>query len=144
MTASAISLITIGVADLAAATAFYERVGWRRSSVSNEEISFFDTGGPVLALFPVRDVAAETGEEPVPGPPPAGQVAFACNVHTVDEVATTVDTWLAAGARLIKPPSTAEWGGTSAYVADLDGHRWEIAHNPGFPLRADGTVRLPA
>ena len=87
--------------------------------------------------------AAETDEPPATGPPPAGYVALACNVHSVAEVDATVETWLAAGARLLKAKVTADWGGTSAYVADLDGHRWEIAHNPGFPLRADGTIRLP-
>lgn len=138
-----ISLVTLGVRDLAASTRFYESLGWTRAGASTDEISFFATGGAVLALFPAGDLAAESGEPASQEPPGAGQVALACNVATAEDVTRAVAAWSAAGATVLRAPHRADWGGTSAYVADPDGHRWEIAHNPFFPLRPDGSVDLP-
>ena len=137
-----VSLAVLGVRDLAASTAFYERLGWRRSGASNEQISFFHSAGAVLGLFPREALAADAGV------PPAGEgfrgVALAVNVDAREDVDAALAEAARAGARVVKPAEDAAWGGRSGYFADPDGHLWEVAWNPFFPIAPDGTVRLPA
>lgn len=138
------SLITLGVADLARSVAFYEALGWRQSPASVEgTVAFFPTADSVLALFGHHELAADAGVEA--GEPPAGfrGVSLAINVESDDEVREVVDEMVAAGGTLLKEPSMAVFDGLSAYVADPDGHAWEVAHNPHFSLGHDGSVRLP-
>lgn len=137
-----VSLITLGVDDLDRATRFYEAWGWRRSSASVAgTVAFLRGGAVVLALFARDDLAAEAGVAPAAAGP--GSVALAMNLADEGAVDASLDAAVAAGGRLTKPAERAVWGGYSGYVADPDGHLWEVAYNPGFPLLDDGRVQLP-
>ena len=137
-----ISLVTLGVADVARATTFYEALGWRRSSASMPVITFFNTSGPVLALFGRADLAADATVDP-DGSGFRG-VTLSINVESPDAVDATYDQWLAAGATSVRAPVPAVFeGGRIAYVADPDGHLWEVAHNPFFPFDQSGRVTAP-
>jgi uncharacterized glyoxalase superfamily protein PhnB len=138
-----LSVVTLGVADVGRATAFYEALGWQRSSASVEgEVSFLGLAGCVLGLWGSDELADDAGVSS------AGEgfrrVALACNLDSPAAVDAAVDEWVAAGGTVTKPPHHVFWGGYNAYVADPDGHLWELAHNPHWPIRDDGTVALPA
>jgi uncharacterized protein len=136
-----ISLITLGVADLPRALAFYEHVvGWE-ASPSPPEIAFFDLGGVVFALSPHDDLAKDMGA--VAG----GQAvyhgcALAHNVRSMEEVDLIFSRLKDNGATIVKEPQQASWGGYSGYFSDLDGHKWEVAYNPYWTIRKDGRVSL--
>lgn len=137
-----VSLITLGVDDLDRATRFYVGLGWEPSSSSVEDVIVFLRGGAVvLALFGRDDLAAEA--DLAPAAPSGAAMALAMNVPSEDEVEETVAAAVRAGGWIARPGRRADWGGYSAYVADPDGHLWEIAHNPMFPLHADGRISLP-
>jgi uncharacterized protein len=137
-----VSLITLGVRDLAGATRFYEAMGWRRSSASVEgTVAFLRGGAVVLGLFGREDLAADGGVQPGTGSGPT--VAFAMNVATEDAVDGTLTAAELAGGRITKAAARTDWGGYSGYFQDLDGHLWEVAVNPGFELLPDGRVVLP-
>lgn len=137
-----VSLITLAVDDLTAATRFYEAMGWRRSSASvDDTVAFLRGGAVVLGLFGREDLAADAGVPPSSGGGPA--VALAMNVPTEQVVDETLAAAARAGGRVSKPAQRTDWGGYSGYFEDLDGHLWEVAHNPGFRLMADGRVLLP-
>lgn len=135
-----VHLITLSVGDLAAARAFYARLGWREAAASNEAIAFFDLGCLALALYPVEDFAAEVHAE-LPAGPFRG-VALAHNAASPEAVDALLAEAVAAGAALVKPGKAADWGGYSGYFADPDGHLWEVAHNPFFPIDDNGYLRL--
>jgi catechol 2,3-dioxygenase-like lactoylglutathione lyase family enzyme len=138
-----LSIVTLGVADLARSIAFYEALGWERKSSSMDgSISWFGTADTTIGLFPWDELAEDAR---LPAEPRArfGGITLAINVETPDEVATALAAAVAAGATLLKPATVADWGGTSGYFADPDGHPWEIAYNPGFPIDAEGRVRIP-
>jgi uncharacterized protein len=137
-----ISLITLAVDDLTAATRFYETMGWRRSSASVDgTVAFLRGGAVVLGLFGRDDLAADAGVVPSSGGGPA--VTLAMNVPNEPAVDETLAAAARAGGRISKPAQRTDWGGYSGYFEDLDGHLWEVAHNPGFHLMADGRVLLP-
>ena len=138
-----ISIVTLGVRDLAAASAFYEALGWERTSSSSDEIVWFRTVGPYLGLFPWRELAADANR---PGEPePAfGGVTLAINVEREEDVATFLETAVAAGGTLLRPARRIEAiGVTAGYFADTDGHPWEVAWNPAFPLDEHGSITIP-
>jgi hypothetical protein len=137
-----LSLATLGVTDLARSTAFYRALGWPLSPASQDGISFFRTAGGLLALYPLDDLAADAGSEPAPAAGFHG-VALAINVDEAEQVDACLGEAVAAGATLLKPAATAEWGGRSGYFADPDGHAWEVAHNPGWPIGPDGRPQMP-
>ena len=137
------TIVTLGVADVARSSAFYEALGFHKSSASQDSISFFRAGGVVLAVFGLEALADDAG---VAGSP-ADAVGFrgvtiAMNLHSEAEVEAEYARWVSLGARPVKAPTHAEWGGHSSYVADPDGHLWELAFNPYLPLRADGSGEL--
>jgi len=137
-----VSLITLGVADLPRAVAFYEALGLVRRVKEAKGAAFFQAGGVVLSLYPRHDLAADAGV--VDGRAGVfGGIALACNRPSRAEVDTTLIRAVAAGGRGLRPAQPTFWGGYSGYVADPDGHPWEIAHNPGFPLDAEGRITLP-
>ena len=136
-----ISLVTLGVRDLAASTTFYERLGWRRSLRHLDGVAFFQAGAIVFGLYP-RDKLAEDANLPDDGAGFAG-MALAYNTRNRNEVDAVLAEAVAAGARLLKPAEEAFWGGYSGYFADPDGFAWEVAWNPGFTIAQDGSVRLP-
>ncbi len=136
-----ISLVTLGVADVARARAFYERLGWVASARSTAEVAFFQAGGCVVALWGRASLAADAGVADA-GAGFRG-VALAWNGRSRAEVDAVLALAESAGARITRPAAPTDWGGYSGYFADPDGHAWEVAHNPGFPLDAQGAVRLP-
>lgn len=137
-----VSLVTLGVEDLERARAFYrDGLGLPLSSVSNEDIAFFRTGGAVLAIFPYKSLAEDVGLSP------EGEgfrrVSLAHNVAEREQVDEMLEEAVVVGTTLVKPAEDASWGGRSGYFADPDGHLWEVAWNPYFPFAADGTLELP-
>jgi uncharacterized protein len=136
-----LSLVTLGVANVDAAARFYERLGWKRSSGSQQAVVFFDLGGIVLSLFGRDDLAADAGM-PLALPATASFV-LAINLGSQSEVDSAIATAAGAGASLLKAASGTGWGGYAGYIADLDGHAWEIAYNPFWPLDADGHLEIP-
>jgi predicted lactoylglutathione lyase len=136
-----ISVITLGVRDLRESQAFYERLGWKRSTLDAEGVVFFQVGGMVLSLFSRQDLAKEAHLSPE-GSGFCG-MALTYNTRSKDEVDEILEHAEAAGARILKPAQTAFWGGYSGYFSDPDGFPWEVAWNPGFQLAPDGRVTLP-
>ena len=136
-----ISLVTLGVRDMGRARAFYEALGFRASSAGAGQIVFFQLGPMALAIFP-WDALAEDADQSAAGDGFRG-VALAHNVREKADVDTTIAAAVAVGAREVKSAHDASWGGRSGYFADPDGHLWEVAWNPFFPLAADGAVTLP-
>lgn len=141
MTPQRVTLITLGVADLAAARAFYGRLGWVEHGDSQPGVAFFQMHGAALALFGRADLAADQGR---PGAElGTGAITLAQNFATEAEVDSAYAAALAAGANPLKTPEKVFWGGYSGYWADLDGHAWEVAMNPFWPLAEDGSLTLP-
>ncbi|MFN3459538.1 MAG: VOC family protein [Oceanibaculum sp.] len=136
-----LSLITLGVADIARSRAFYEALGWTASGIGDGDVAFFQCGGLVFSLFGRSDLAKDAGLS-AEGAGFRG-IALAYNTRSREEVDKVLAEMVAAGATLVKPAAEAPWGGYSGYAADPDGHLWEIAWNPGFPIAADGSVSLP-
>src|SRR6266511_4197266 len=134
-----VSLVTLGVADVGAARAFYARLGWR-PVLEVEETVFFQAGGSVLALWGRRNLAEDSGVTDSGG---WGGVALAHNVGSPEEVDRVIEEARAAGARIGRGPAKTAWGGYSGVFVDPDGHPWEVAHNPGFELGDDGSLRIP-
>lgn len=140
MNGQRVSLITLGVADLAAARGFYARLGWREQG-HQPGVAFYQMQGSVLALFGKGDLAADQGR---PGAAlGTGAVTLAQNFRSEAEVDAAFARALAAGATALKAPEKVFWGGYSGYWADPDGHVWEVALNPFWPLPPDGRLVLP-
>ncbi len=136
-----LTLVTLGVADLARSRAFYEAWGWKASSASQPEVVFFQANGLALALFGRAALAADAHVEDTATGFPGVTLAYNCRSRAeADEVFSRV---IAAGARSLKAPQDASWGGYSGYFADPDGHLWEVAWNPFFPLDDRGHLFLP-
>lgn len=138
-----INFVTLGVADVARATEFYEALGWEPSSASVPGVVTFFHGPCVLALWGADSLAAE-GHVPARAPGSSGGLSLSINVEAPDDV----DAWLAvaeaAGGRVTVPARRPpQFDGRHGYFVDLDEHLWEIAYNPGFPLSDDGIVQLP-
>lgn len=137
-----VCLVTLGVADLARARAFYEAWGWRASAASQGDVVFFQGPGPVLALYPRGKLAEDAMIADAPGG--FSGVTLAANQRSEADVDAAFAAGLAAGASAVKTPRKVFWGGYSGYLADPDGHLWEIAHNPFLTLNEDGTPALTA
>jgi len=135
-----VSLITIGVADIARSKSFYEQLGWRGQEM--EETVFFQAGGQAIVLWGRAKLADDAGIDD-DGTARFGGMALAHNVGSRDEVDRIVADAEAAGAEVTKAPAETFYGGYAGYFRDPDGHVWEIAHNPGFTLEADGSLTLP-
>ncbi|MET8527989.1 VOC family protein [Micromonospora sp. NPDC005172] len=135
-----ITLITLGVADIARAKAFYEQLGWRGQEV--EGTVFIQAGGLALVLWGRDKLAADAGIDD-PGTDGFGGVTLAQNVRSRAEVDEVIATATTAGATVTKPAQETFYGGYAGYFADPDGHLWEIAWNPGFTLAEDGSLTVP-
>lgn len=125
-----ISLVTLGVADLARATAFYRALGWAPTRYSTTEITFIETSGSMLALFATDELAADAGLD---SPTATGfrGVTLAINLESDDEVRRVLAEAEAAGATIVKPAAPSPFfEGLDGYFTDPDGHAWEVAHNP--------------
>ena len=136
-----VTLITLGVDDLARSTQFFERLGWRRSVRQAPGVAFFQCGGVAVSLYPRGELAKDAGIPPQGAG--FGGIAIAYNARSKAEVDAVLAEVKAAGAAIVKPAQDAFWGGYSGYFRDLDGHLWEVAWNPHFPLGESGAVTLP-
>ncbi|WP_323040437.1 VOC family protein [Gemmobacter sp.] len=141
MTPQRVTLITLGVADLAASRAFYASLGWVEHGESQPGVAFYQMHGAVLALFGLADLAADQGR--AGAGLGTGAVTLAQNFATEAEVDAAFAAALAAGGTVLKRPEKVFWGGYSGYWADPDCHVWEVAMNPFWPLADDGSLTLP-
>src|SRR5262245_1344526 len=137
-----LTVVTLGVQELPRSRAFYEAWGFKLSSTSTEHICFFDAGGVVLALY-ARGALAEDAQLPDAVGKGFGGITLARNLGSKPEVDAALAAAVEAGATLLKPAQEVFWGGYSGYVADPDGHPWEVAFNPHWELSPQGSVRLP-
>ncbi len=134
-----VSLVTLGVADVGRARRFYEALGWSGESPDGDVV-FFQAGCMILALWGRDQLAEDSAVHDAGG---WGGVALAYNVASPDEVDAVLAEAEAAGATIGRRGAEAFWGGYTGVFIDPDGHPWEVAHNPGWVLAADGSVRLP-
>ena len=134
-----VSLVTLGVFDLARARAFYEALGWRSGAGPEDDVVFFQAGGMIVALWSREQLAEDSGVEDRGG---WGGVALAYNVRSPAEVDAMIEEARRAGARIAREGAETFWGGYSGVFVDPDGHPWEVAHNPHWTIAADGSVSL--
>jgi uncharacterized protein len=132
-----VSLVTLGVSDVARARAFYEALGWTGES-ADENTVFFQAGGMVVALWDRTLLADDSGVE---GGGASG-VTLAHNVASPEAVDRVLEEAASAGAAIVRPGAATFWGGYSGLFLDVDGHPWEVAHNPGWILASDGSISL--
>ena len=133
-----VSVVTLGVDDVARSRAFYTALGWQPTLEPDGRVIFFQAGGLVFALWAREDMEAETG---VTGGRP-GALMLAYNVGTDGEADQVLAAAAEAGGTVVTPARRMDWGGYSGSFADPDGHLWEVAHNPFWTLYEDGTVSL--
>jgi len=126
-----ITMVTLGVTDLARARAFYEAMGWAGAQQPDDEVAFYQAGGMIFGLW------AALGGHGAPG------VELAHNVRSPKEVDAVLAEAVRAGGTVVRPATRAEWGGYTGAFADPEGYVWEIAHNPDWKLADDGSVSLP-
>ncbi|MEA2376085.1 MAG: uncharacterized protein QOD53_2548 [Thermoleophilaceae bacterium] len=134
-----LSLVTLGVNDLARARGFYEALGWTTGAKPDDDVVFFQAGGAILALWDRARLADDSGVEDGGG---WGGVTLAHNVRSPAEVDAVIEQARAAGAEIPRAGAETFWGGYSGIFIDPDGHPWEVAHNPHWTLRDDGSVEL--
>ncbi|HUG42859.1 MAG TPA: VOC family protein [Acidobacteriota bacterium] len=135
-----VSIVTLGVEDVAKSKGFYERLGFEASPARDEAVVFFRTAGTVIALYSRASLAEDAGVDGA-GAGFRG-IALAYNVRNKEEVAALLTEAEAAGGRIVKSAQDAFWGGRSGYFADPDGHLWEVARNPHFPLNQREEIEL--
>lgn len=139
MTPQRVTLITLGVNDLAASKAFYEKLGWTPAQ-EQEDVAFYQMNGMALGLFPTVELAKDQNRsETSLG---TGAITLAQNFTSEAEVDEAFAKAIEAGAEELKKPEKVFWGGYSGYYADIDGHVWEVAHNPFWELGEDGSLTL--
>jgi uncharacterized protein len=134
-----LSLVTLGVADLARARAFYERLGWVTRAEPEDDVVFFQTAGMIVGLWNRDRLAEDSGVEDGGG---WGGVTLALNVRSPDAVDAAIADARAAGAHIARNGAETFWGGYSGVFIDPDGHPWEVAHNPHWTIGDDGSTRL--
>jgi catechol 2,3-dioxygenase-like lactoylglutathione lyase family enzyme len=134
-----VSLVTLGVTDLARARSFYESLGWTTGAAPGDDVAFFQAGGMILALWSRERLAEDSGVDDSGG---WGGVTLAHNVRSPAEVDAVMATAEQAGATIARPGATTFWGGYSGVFLDPDGHPWEVAHNPGWTIHDDGSIEL--
>jgi predicted lactoylglutathione lyase len=135
-----LSLVTLGVADLALARAFYEGLGWETRAEPEDDVVFFQTGGMIVGLWSRDRLAEDSGVADGGG---WGGVTLALNVRSPGEVDAAIADARAAGAHIARDGAETFWGGYSGVFIDPDGHPWEVAHNPHWTIGDDGSTRLP-
>ncbi|HEY6566132.1 MAG TPA: VOC family protein [Actinomycetota bacterium] len=136
-----LSIVTLGVDDVARSVAFYDALGWPRCDSSTEEIAWFRLAGSYLGVFAHGSLAADA-QLPAEPRAPFGGITMAINVETEQGVLDGLDAAVAAGGSLLKAAERADWGGLSGYFADPDAHPWEIAWNPFFPIDDQGDIEI--
>jgi uncharacterized protein len=134
-----LSLITLGVSDLVRARAFYEALGWRAGDAPPGDPVFFQAGGMIVALWDRRSLEEDSATTDAGG---WGGVTLAYNARSEREVDEVIEEARRAGATIKRPAAPTFWGGYSGVFVDPEGHPWEVAHNPGWTIDADGSVHL--
>jgi predicted lactoylglutathione lyase len=135
-----LSLVTLGVADLARARAFYEALGWSSGAELGDDVVFFQTGCMIVGLWSRERLAEDSGVADGGG---WGGVTLAYNARTPAEVDAVIEEARGAGAQIARDGAATFWGGYSGVFVDPDGHPWEVAHNPHWTVAEDGSVVLP-
>lgn len=138
-----LSLVTLGVSDLNCSIAFYETIGFVRKSLTAEGVGFFQAGACAISVYPSADMAKDADIGFDDRSPVFRGVCLAWNCRSKREVDLAIDRAYRAGATVQKSAEDVFWGGYCGYFYDPDGHLWEVAYNPGFPLTADGRLMLP-
>ncbi|MBE9604193.1 VOC family protein [Acetobacteraceae bacterium H6797] len=136
-----LTLVTLGVSDVGRSAAFYTALGFHRVAKKHEGVAFFRAGGTALSLFPRADLAKDAGVSPE-GSGFAG-ISLAINRPDEGSVDALIALATSLGGKVVKPAHKVFWGGYSGYFADPDGFLWEVAHNPFFPLDAQGRMTIP-
>jgi uncharacterized protein len=134
-----LSLVTLGVTDLAAARAFYEALGWSSGAAPDDDVVFFQAGGMIVALWSRASLAEDSGVAEGSG---WGGITLAHNVRSPQEVDAVIEEARAAGGTITREPAATFWGGYSGVFCDPAGYPWEVAHNPHWTIAGDGSVRL--
>ena len=134
-----ISLVTLGVDDIERSKRFYEALGWSGTGGEGGSPVFIQAGGMILALWGRADLAEDSAVSDNGG---WGGITLAHNVRNREEVDAITEEARSVGAEVLREPAETFWGGYNALWADPDGHRWEIAHNPAWPIRSDGSIVL--
>ena len=134
-----LSLITLGVSDLARARRFYAALGWRTNAAPEDDVVFFQALGMVVALWSRERLAEDSAVEDTGG---WGGVTLAYNTRSPEEVDAVIEEARAAGAAIPREPGETFWGGYSAMFVDPDGHPWEVAHNPRWTIGEDGALTI--
>jgi predicted lactoylglutathione lyase len=134
-----LSLVTLGVRDLDRALRFYEGLGWASVNGTDDDVVFFQAGAMIVALWHRDKLAEDSAVQDTGG---WGGVTLAYNTRSPGEVDAVVNEARAAGATIGREPAETFWGGYSGVFIDLDGHPWEVAHNPGWTIGADGSVTV--
>lgn len=137
-----LSLVTLGVADLARAKKFYTELGWPPVQQPSEGVAFFELDGIVLSLFPREELAKDAGV--ANSKPGFSGISLAHNVGSEAEANAALAHAVKCGATLVKPAQKVFWGGYSGYFADPDGHLWEVAYNPLACFDENGIMRISA
>jgi uncharacterized glyoxalase superfamily protein PhnB len=139
-----LTVITLGVSNMRASIAFYEALGFtRKMRATVEAVAFFETGGPVIGLFPWDKLAMDATLPDNPRPQTFRGITLAWNCRTTDEVDTVLDFAVSKGASLLKAAHKTEYGGYSGYFSDPDGHPWEVVVAPGIEIGDDRRAHLP-
>ena len=137
-----LTVITLGVSDMRASIAFYEALGFaRKIRATGEAVAFFDTGGPVIGLFPWDQLAQDVTLPDQPRPKTFRGTTLAWNCASAEEVDTVLDFAISKGASLLRPAHKTDYGGYSGYFADPD--PWEVVVAPGIEVGEDRRVHLP-
>ena len=134
-----LSVVTLGVRDLARARAFYDALGWKTGAGPDDDVVFFQAGGLIVALWSRESLAEDSAVEDTGG---WGGITLAHNVDSPADVDAVIAEAEAAGATIGRPGAATFWGGYSGVFVDPDGHPWEVAHNPHWTLGNDGSVQL--
>jgi uncharacterized protein len=134
-----VSVVTLGVADLERARRFYEALGWSSPTADDEDVVFFPSAGMVLALWDRARLAEDSTVADTGG---WGGITLAHNVGSPEEVDSVLREAEAAGATIGRPGASTFWGGYSGVFVDLDGHPWEVAHNPFWRMDAAGAITI--
>ena len=134
-----LSLVTLGVSDLARSRAFYEALGWTTGAAPDDDVVFFQSGGMVFALWSRSQLAEDSGVTEGQG---WGGITLAHNVRSPSEVDSAMSEAAAAGATITRRAGETFWGGYSGVFLDPDGYPWEVAHNPHWTIEEDGSVKL--
>jgi catechol 2,3-dioxygenase-like lactoylglutathione lyase family enzyme len=142
MKISRLSMLTLGVADLARATAFYEKVLATPPNTSNDGVTFIELPGTWLALFPLAELAKDISPTIPASRAGFSGVTLAHNVRRRGDVVAVIERAREAGAVIAKEPQETFWGGFSGYFADPDGYHWEVAWGPMFEFDANGEMRF--